>query len=227
MRHAAAKALQGKVTRRLRSLHRPLIAYFVLYLFWLLKQMWDRNFNMHPGQRSLWVIDDFPSGEDYRRTLDLLFPPKKHGIVRLLPNELTGLAAGLAGSRHASDAEAWRAHLLGDFDGRTLTVRRQLGISLGFLGAAVRLRWRDVCQQLCRPVDWAVAKDSRIATLLVLVAASAVASLRHAGGWARVWEDFEQVGVLVGMVSGAAYGWRKLRGIEPPPPVPQRQGEDK
>jgi len=145
----------------------------------------------------------------------------------LLSKWVTGLAARLAGRRRASDAEVWRAHLLGGIgSGRSLTPWRQLRIAFGFLVAAVRMRWRDVCRQLCRPFDWLVARDSRIAKLLVLVGFAVVASLYRVSGWARVWDDFEQVGVLLGIVSGAAYGWRKLRGIESPPREPRRRGED-
>lgn len=70
-----------------------------------------------------------------------------------LPKALTSTAVLLAGRRRASDSEAWRAHLLGPTEGRTPTPRQQLWMSLGFLVAAIKMRWRDACRQICRPAD--------------------------------------------------------------------------
>ncbi len=79
------------------------------------------------------------------------------------------------------------------------------------------MRWNDLCRQMCRPADWIVASEVRIAKFVVTAGVVAGVSLHQHGGWARVWDDFEQLGVLVGVLSGACYGWRRLRGIDRSP----------
>lgn len=135
-------------------------------------------------------------------------------LNRFLTGRMTNLAAALAGRRRAVDAEAWRAHLLGDPEaGTELTRAEQWKAALGFLVAAARMRGRDLCRVPCRPLDWIVASETRVAWFVLTAGVAACVSLHQHGGWARIWSDFEQVGVLVCLCSGAAYAWRRLRGI--------------
>jgi len=123
----------------------------------------------------------------------------------------------LAGRRRTVSTEAWRAHLDRDVvTGQPLAWHRQLGAAFGFLGAAAKMRCWDLCQQLCRPLDWVVAAHGRSAALVVQVVVASIVSLHTAGGWPRVWEEFEQVGVVFALASGVVYGWRQIRGITPP-----------
>ncbi|MBG0564899.1 hypothetical protein [Actinoplanes aureus] len=143
---------------------------------------------------------------------------------RLIGGVIT-VAAVVAGPRRASDAETWSAHLLGHPGDRALNRRQQLRAGAGFLAAAVRMRAQDARRQACRPLDWLVTTDDRLSWLVVLVTAVPVVCLHGAGGWAKVWEDLEQVGVVATFATAAAYGWRRIRGITAPKPKPRTTSE--
>ncbi|MGX6603599.1 hypothetical protein ACWKSP_15865 [Micromonosporaceae bacterium Da 78-11] len=141
------------------------------------------------------------------------------GSTRRLPYGLAGFSAWLAGPRRASDAETWRAHLLGDPDWQLpLSDHAQMRAALGFLGAALRMRGRDAANLLGRPLDWLVATESRAAALVLVAAVVPVLVLHRAGGWSRVWDDLEQVGVVAGFTAALVPSWRRIRDITPPRP---------
>lgn len=79
-------------------------------------------------------------------------------------------------------------------------------------GTAIGLRW--TARQACRPMDWVAATYARCCGLIVTLEVIAASWVCTVGGPARVWEDLEQLGVLIVLVSGALCGWRKLRGIK-------------
>jgi hypothetical protein len=135
------------------------------------------------------------------------------------------VAAIIAGPRHASDDETWSAHLLGHPGDRALNRRQQLRAAAGFLSAAVRMRAQDARRQACRPLDWLVTTENRLSWFVVLVTAVPVVSLYRAGGWVKVWDDLEQVGVVATFATAAAYAWRRIRGITVPKPKPRTTSE--
>lgn len=88
-------------------------------------------------------------------------------------------------------------------------------LAVGFFVAALRMRARDTGRQMCRPFDRMVATEGRGATVIVLSVAIATVLLHHAGGWPRVWAEWEQVGVTATFTAAAVFGWRRVRGIVP------------
>jgi hypothetical protein len=124
------------------------------------------------------------------------------------------MAAVIAGPRRASDDETWSAHLLGHPGDRALSKRQQLRAAAGFLAAAARMRAEDARRQVCRPLDWLVTTDNRLSWFVVLVTAVPVLPLYTAGGWTKVWEDLEQVGVVATFAWAVACAWRRIRGIK-------------
>jgi hypothetical protein len=136
--------------------------------------------------------------------------------VLRLSGGIAGVAARLAGRRHASNADSWRADLYRDpEDGPALPARTVIRHAAGFIVAALKLRLRDVGRILATPLDWMVTTDVRLHAAIVTPVVCTMISLFHAGGFARLWGELEQVGVVAGFATALSYGWRRLRRIEP------------
>jgi hypothetical protein len=125
---------------------------------------------------------------------------------------LASVACLIAGRRRASDVDTWLDHLRGaeEQDSRW----RLLPIAFGFLTAAVRFRMQDLCAAAAKGLDWLTTTDERFGAMTVLSFVAPCVGCYAAGGWARVWDDMQSTGVVVGFVVGLMVWWRRYRGIE-------------
>jgi hypothetical protein len=128
----------------------------------------------------------------------------------------TGLAARMAGPQRAYLRDDWAAILAGSpEDGVTFSPRRQFQLALGFLRAAVRMRWHDLARPLWRPVDWILRTESRTnGFIATMIGAQAIYIVGDDGLPALVTEVWEPCGIAGAALFVLARWLRRVRGIE-------------
>jgi hypothetical protein len=137
---------------------------------------------------------------------------------------LAHLAAFVAGSKRASVAAEWRAHLSGE-SGSGLSASGQSQAAAGFVLAALRYRLQDVADFAWRPID-AVLASRGLSNLVATVAALGVAVISiHSAGLYGLVGNLANVAIAW----GAAYGLIRLgrwwRGVKPPEHKPRSSRE--
>ncbi|MEV8314056.1 hypothetical protein AB0Q95_07755 [Streptomyces sp. NPDC059900] len=132
------------------------------------------------------------------------------------PSRAVDVASFIVGRRRGHLRGEWAAILAGDPEsGRLLLNPVQVRLAFGFIWAAVRMRVRDLCTPLWRPLDWVLRIEQRTNTLIALVVgAQAVYIVGDDGLAALVTEIWEPCGILGGAMYVLARWLRRVRGIE-------------
>ncbi|MFD7130382.1 hypothetical protein [Streptomyces sp. NPDC059894] len=127
-----------------------------------------------------------------------------------------GVASFVAGHRRAHLREEWAAILAGDPEnGIVLSPRRRIRYALGFLGAALRLRLRDLTAPLWLPVDWLLSMDSRTNGSIAAAVGAQIVYIQHEDGLHALLTEGWGWCAGCGIALRLFFGWlRRLRGIE-------------
>jgi hypothetical protein len=137
---------------------------------------------------------------------------------------ITHLAALVAGPRHPGLDEEWLTFLAGK-SGHDAPSWRKVGLAVTFVGAAIRLRLRDLADATWIPVD-AVLKSRKLSNLVVFgpTTAAAIFIFRQAG-FAEVLRSAESISAIGGTLYGLVRTGRWWRGVKPPEPRARRARE--
>ncbi|MFE2047950.1 hypothetical protein ACFXAS_05545 [Streptomyces sp. NPDC059459] len=132
------------------------------------------------------------------------------------PRGTLGLAACIAGRRRSHLREEWTAILAGEPEnGRELSAVAQLGLALGFLLAALRMRIHDLAAPLWVPVDWLLSVESRSNTVIALLVGGQAVYIAGDGGLGALFSEIWEPCAIFGGALYVFFRWlRKVRGIE-------------
>ncbi|MEU9576316.1 hypothetical protein [Streptomyces chilikensis] len=112
--------------------------------------------------------------------------------------------------------QEWAAHLAGDAEaGLVLSPRARARAGMGFLQAAVRIRFAGLCAPLWAPVDWLLREEQRTnAFITLVVGVQVILIVRAEGPGALLTDIWEPCGIAGGGLYLLARFLRRKRGIE-------------
>jgi hypothetical protein len=140
-----------------------------------------------------------------------------------LPEKLTGAAVFLAGKKRNALAVEWKSHLAG-WTGTGLSRRARLWAALGFLGAAVRLRFEDAVDLAWwRPTDAVLRSRAKSNLFVWLPTLGIMLAIVHREGLYGLITNAENLIETWGGLYVTVRVGRWYRKVKPPKPRRARE----
>jgi hypothetical protein len=168
------------------------------------------------------AVREDPFAHEIRKSLLAHYDHRKRGWrTHVSPQNLTHLAALLAGRERAAVVCEWCSHLSGE-TGRGLPEDRQVREAAGFVLAAIRFRLQDTADCAWRPVD-ALLASRTLSNLFVFFATLVMALFFvHHGGSGALAGNLEGMAVVWASAFGVIHVGRKWRDVKPPEHKPRK-----
>ncbi|MFE0330094.1 hypothetical protein ACFW08_25520 [Streptomyces sp. NPDC058960] len=138
----------------------------------------------------------------------------KRNYSARLANGLVGLAVFLAGPSYAHLADTWRADIIGvPEENLVLSPQRRLVYARGLVYASLRIRAAALIGPLWRPVDWLLASNKRVDTVIAaIVGAMAIYLGRNLHD--LLTDASGPCALTFALLKAGAARLRRMRGIE-------------